>query len=342
MKLPLSQLSSHLERDLSGIYLIASDEPLFVAEATDEVRRAAARQGFDERSLHFVERGFRWDSLQRSADSLSLFATKRIVELRMATPRPGDAGARAIRALAEEDDRDRLIIISIQSKLDKNAAKSVWVKTVNKHGVVVETRPIARHDLPGFVSRRAKRRGLTISTDAAELLAERVEGNLLAADQELTKLALIYDDGHVDAEAVLDSVETSARFDVFRLSDAVIDGDLKRAMTVLEGLKSEGAPPPLVLWALSKEIFLLSQLKRGAAKGQSVASLMSGLYVWHNRQPAIRRALERFSSDDLRRLLRRAASVDRSVKGLDRAPAWEAIVGLVLELLAPEWGRLST
>lgn len=341
MKLPLGQLSSHLTRGLSGIYLIAADEPLLVAEATDEVRQSAMQQGFEERSVHFVERGFRWDSLSAGADSLSLFSSKRIIELRMATPRPGDAGGKAIRALAEETDPDRLVIISVQSKLDRNAANTVWAKTVDKHGVIVEIRPVTRRDLPGFVSRRARRHGLKIDSEAAELLADRVEGNLLAADQELAKLALIRDDGHVDSEAVLESVANSARFDVFRLGDALIAGDIKRAMTVLEGLKSEGVATQLVLWVLAREISLLAQLKHGVARGQRLGALMAKLRIWQNRQAAISQALSRYSDDELRRLLIRTAAVDRSVKGLDRTPAWEAITGLVIEVLAPPSQRLT-
>lgn len=340
MKLPLGQLASHLERGLSGLYLIAADEPLLVTEATDQVRHAAMQRGFDERSLFIADRGFRWDALSNEADSLSLFASRRIVELRMAAPKPGDAGARAIRALAEDPDPDRLVIISIMSKVDRNTAKAVWVRTVEKAGVVVDIRPVTSHDLPAFVTRRAKRHGLTIDRDAAELLAARVEGNLLAADQELAKLALIRENGHLDADAVLESVATSARFDVFRLSDAVVAGDTVRAMTVLEGIRSEGLQPPLVLWALAREISLLSQLKSASRRGQSLDQSMARLRVWQSRQPVLRRALQRFSDDDIVRLMRRAAAVDRTVKGVDRLPVWEAIGGLILEMLAPDRCRL--
>jgi DNA polymerase-3 subunit delta len=341
LKLPFNQLSSELKRRLAGIYLVAADEPLLVGEATDAIRRAAMAQGFEERTVHFVERGFRWDSLAGGADSLSLFSSRRIVELRMATPRPGDAGAKAIRALAESGDADRLVIISIQGRLDTNAGKSVWVRTIEKHGAVVEIRPIARRDLPGFISRRAQGHGLTISADAAELLADRAEGNLLAADQDLAKLALIRDDGRVDADAVRESVASSTRFDVFRLTDAVIAGDLTRAITVLEGLRSEGVAPALVLWALAREIALLSQLKHGQHKGRSPGEMMSRMRVWQSRQNAISHALSRYSDAELGRLLRRAEGVDRTVKGLDSAPVWPAITGLVLDLLAPASHRLS-
>jgi DNA polymerase-3 subunit delta len=341
LKLPLNQLSSHLERGLAGIYLIAADEPLLVGDAADAVRRAASEQGFGEREVHFIERGFRWDGLVASADSLSLFAERRVIELRMATPRPGDAGARTIRGLAEQTDPDRLIIISVQSRLDANAVKSVWVKTIERHGVVVDIRPVTRAELPAFISRRARRHGLTVGAEAAAVLADRVEGNLLAADQELAKLALLYDDGRVDADAVLESVATSARFDVFRLGDAVVAGDLMRAMIVLEGLRSEGVAPALVLWVLAREITLLAQLEDGIARGRSPDQLMARLRIWQSRKAEIGRALARFSGQELRRLVRRASAVDRAVKGLDRMPAWEAITGLVVELLAPESARLS-
>jgi DNA polymerase-3 subunit delta len=183
--------------------------------------------------------------------------------------------------------------------------------------------------------RRAERKGLTIGADAAELLADRVEGNLLAADQELTKLALISEDGCVDTEGVLAAVATSARYDVFRLSDAVIGGDLERALRVLAGLRTEGVAPALVVWALAREIMLLAQLKHAQSGGQSVDRLMERLRIWRSRQAAIRGALARYSDPELGRLLGRAASVDRTVKGLERAPVWEAITGLVLDLLAP-------
>lgn len=341
MKLPLRQLSSHLERGLSGIYLIAADEPLLVGDAADAVRHAAKAQGFTERTTYFVERGFRWDAVKAGSDSLSLFATRRIIELRMASPKPGDAGAKLIRSLAEQGDPDRLTIISIQSRLDSSASRSVWVKTVEKHGVVVDIRPVTRAELPAFIRQRAGRYGLTLAADGAEALADRVEGNLLAADQELAKLALIHDDARIDADTVLRSVATSARFDVFRLGDAVISGDLARAMTVLDGLRAEGIAAPLVVWSLVREITLLARLKSGAAKGRGVDELMADQHIWQSRRPAIRRALGRYSNARLRYLVQRAAAVDRAVKGLDRTPVWEAVTGLVLELLATESDRLT-
>jgi DNA polymerase-3 subunit delta len=341
LKLPLSQLAAHVARQLGHIYLIAADEPLLVAEATDLVRDAARAQGFEERKLHFVERGFRWEQLAGAGDNLSLFAARRIVEIRMSTPRPGDAGGKALRALAESKDPDQVVIISIQARLDMATQKSVWASTIEKHGVVVDIRPASRAELPRFIAERARRKGLTLERDAAELLADRVEGNLLAADQELTKLALIVEDGRVDADKVLAAVATSARYDVFRLSDAVLAGDLQRALTVLNGLRSEGVAAPLVLWALAREIALLSRLKHAAAQGQDVSALMGRLRIWQSRQGLVRSALARYSDVRLAELLEQTVSVDRAVKGLERMPDWESLTGLVIAMLAPARARLS-
>lgn len=335
MKLPSSQLATQLERGLAGIYLVAADEPLLVAESVDEIRRAAGARGFDERMLFFVERSFRWDEVRGGADSLSLFSAKRLVEIRMPSARPGDAGARLIRELAENPDPECLVLISIQARLDATAQRSVWLKTIEKHGVVVDIRPVTRSELPRFIRRRAERKGLRMDADAAQLLADRVEGNLLAADQELTKLALIHDDKRVDTEAVLAAVATSARYDVFRLGDALIEGDLERALTVLEGLRTEGVAPALVVWELAREIVLLAQLKHAQSRGRSPDQLMGQLRIWRNRQAPIRRALARYTDAELGRLLAQAARVDRTVKGLERAPVWEAITSLVLDALAP-------
>ena len=339
MKLPLNQLSSHLERGLSRIYLVAADEPLLVAEATDDIRRAALGRGFDERRVYFVDRSTRWDNLTTEGDNLSLFSSRRILELRMNSPRPGDAGAKAIRALADSDDPDRIVIIAIQEKLDRNAQGSVWLKTIQERGVVVDIRPVERADLPRFITARAKRKGLTLDPKAAELLADRVEGNLLAADQELTKLALIVDGGSVDVEAVERSVATSARYDVFRLSDAVLAGDLARALTVLDGLRSEDVHPTLVLWALARDVMRLAALKQAAGKGRVADALMYKLQIWQNQQSVFMRAVGRYSDATLARLLQLTAQADRIVKGAERGPVWETVTSLILELIPPARGR---
>lgn len=336
MKLPLRQLDRHLAKSPAWVYLAAADEPLLVAEAVDSIRAAARAAGFEERDLHVVDRGFRWSDLEAGADNLSLFGARRIVELRLAAPRPGDAGARSIRALAERAGPDQLVIVAINAKLDASAARSAWVKAIDAHGVIVEIWPVDRAELPGWIGARAARLGLKLTSDAAELLADRVEGNLLAADQEITKLALTSSDRRIDERAVLDDVANSARFDVFRLSDAVVAGDAARALRVLAGLRREGTQPVLAAWALSREIGLLARLKYATEHGERVDNALARNGVWRRRQPLVKQAVRRHSWRHLTRLLALCAEVDATIKGVRRGDPWQALTGLVLAAFEPQ------
>ncbi len=335
MKLPLRQLSRHLEQGLAHCYLIAADEPLLVGEAADAVRQRARQDGFDERDVFSVERGFRWDALEGQADNLSLFASKRIVEIRMHSPRPGDAGAKALRALAETPDPDRLVIITITAKLDAAASRSVWYKTIEKHGLVVQIWPIERGELPQWIVARAGRFDLRLSRGAAELMADRVEGNLLAADQELRKLAIVADGREIDEQAVLDRVGASSRYDVFRLSDAVLAGDAPRAMTVLDGLQAEGIHPTLISWAIIRELGLVARLHGAEQRGESADAALRRLHVWQKRQPLLKRAAGRIRPAQIRALLKQARDVDLAIKGATGTPAWPALTALIMAALKP-------
>jgi DNA polymerase-3 subunit delta len=341
LKLPLRQFGRHLEQKLASCYLIAADEPLLVGEAADALRRAARREGFEERDVLTVDRGFRWDSLAGRSDNLSLFATRRLLEIRMSSPRPGDAGARALRELAEKPDADRLVIVTINAKLDAAALRSVWLKTIERHGVVVDIWPVERGELPRWVLDRARALGLRLSPAAAELMADRVEGNLLAADQELHKLALVADGAEIDEAAVLECVGANARFDVFRLSDAVLAGDGPRALAVLDGLRAEGIHPTLIAWAIIRELSLVARLGAAGRRGDAIDSALARLHVWRRRQPLLRRAVGRFSRQELARLLRQGRDVDRAIKGAGPGPAWPALTALVMAAVAPRSGWLA-
>jgi DNA polymerase-3 subunit delta len=334
LKLVLKQLERHLAERLAGVYLVAGDEPLLVGRALTQIRRAARGQGFTERDLHVVERGFRWADLEAAAENLSLFSTRKIVELRLASPRPGDAGGRSIRALVEQPDPDRLLLLGINAKLDSAASRSAWVKCIEQRGVLVEVWPVDRAQLPRWIGERAAELRLELDGDAAELLADRVEGNLLAADQELRKLAMTSAGTVVDERAVLEAVADSARFDVFRLTDALVEGDAARAFAVLAGLRREGVQPVLVCWALSREITLLARLACAVDRGERLDAAFARAGVWRRRQPVLKRALARWDSARLAGLMARAASVDRVIKGGERGRPWEALTGLLLAALA--------
>jgi DNA polymerase-3 subunit delta len=331
LKIPLRQLSRQLERALAPAYLIAGGEPFLVDQAVEQIRAAARAAGFAERELHVVDRSFRWAELQANAGNLSLFAARRVLELRMASPRPGEAGGAALCELAEHGDPDRLLLVAVGAKLE-SAARSSWVKAFEKHGVLVEVWPIDRGELPEWIMARARQVGVELSADAAELLADRVEGNLLAADQEIRKLTLTLPGRAVGEVEILAAVANSARFDVFRLSDAVLAGDASRALRVLAGLRAEGVEPTLVSWALSRELTLLARVSYAQAHGENVDNALARLGVWRQRQPAVKLAVRRYGAARVTQFLRQASEVDKVIKGAAIGRPWEALTALVLAL----------
>ena len=333
MKLRLRQLARDLERNLRPAYLVAGDEPLLLDQAITQIRAASRAAGFDERELHVVDRTFRWNDLAAGAANLSLFGARRILEIRMSSPRPGDAGAACLRTLVEQADPDRVLILAVGAKLDSAAARSVWAKRFDEHGAIVEIWPIERAELPRWIGERAASMGLKLSPDAAELLADRVEGNLLAAEQELLKLAMTSSEAVGEAE-ISEAVADSARFDVFKLTDAILGGDSGRALRMLAALQAEGVPPTLVAWALSRDIGLLTRLAFAVAHGESVDNALARLGVWRRRQPLVKQALRRLGRRPVAPLLARAAEVDDVIKGVVRGQPWEALTGLVLEIFA--------
>jgi DNA polymerase-3 subunit delta len=317
------------------VYLVAGDEPLLVDEALEQIRATARAQDFASRELHVVDRSFRWSELESDADNLSLFATRKIVELRMPSPRPGDAGSRTIADLAERDDPDRLLLIGVGEKLDSSAARAAWVRAIEKRGVLVEVWPIERKELPRWVQQRASAAKLKLTPAAAQLLAERVEGNLLAADQEIKRLALTADEGAVDEAQVLESVANHSRFDVFALSDAVLAGEAARAFKVLWGLRAEGVAPVLISWALNRDIGLLSRLDYAVRHGDNLDGALESHGVWRRRQELVKQAARRFKTRQLASLLTQAAQVDASLKGVFPAEPWGTLTGLLIAMLTP-------
>jgi DNA polymerase-3 subunit delta len=338
LKVPFRQLDSHLNRSLAKVYLVAGDEPLLVDEALERVRAAAMRAGFTSRELHSADRSFKWLDLLAGAENLSLFAQRKIVEIRLATPKPGDQGSSTIQALCERDDPDTLVIVAIGEKLDSSAARSNWVKAVEQHGVVVEIWPIERGELPRWVQQRAAALKLKLTTAAAQSLAERVEGNLLAADQEIKRLALTAAGREVDEAEVLEFVANSSRFDVFALADAVLAGETARVFKILSGLRAEGVHPVQISWVLNRDLSLLARLEYAVRHGDNVDGAMLRSGVWRRRQPLVRQALAKFKAARLKALLAEAARVDAALKGVFPAEPWTTLTDLLIALLRPPEG----
>jgi DNA polymerase-3 subunit delta len=226
-----------------------------------------------------------------------------------------------------------LLLVGVGEKLDSSAQRAAWAASIEKHGVVVDIWPIDRGELPRWVERRAAGIGLQLTQGATQAIAERVEGNLLAADQELKRLALIAPGKEIGEADVLESVADHARFDVFRLADAVLAGDAERAFRVLAGLRAEGVAPVLVSWALARDISLLARLAFAAEHGQDLDAAMQRQGVWQRRRPLVKSAVARLRNSDFRALMSHAATVDGMIKGVTPAEPWQALTGLTIALL---------
>ncbi|HET7588044.1 MAG TPA: DNA polymerase III subunit delta [Gammaproteobacteria bacterium] len=329
MKLRSEALALHLKKTLLPVYLIAGDETLLVQEAADAVRTAARQGGFDSREILFAERGFNWSRLAEAGASLSLFASRQLLELRLPTGKPGREGGQALADYAAAPPADTLLLV-IASKLDKGSRNASWVKALEKAGGLVEIWPVGRGELPRWIAQRARTREVQLEADAAELLAERVEGNLLAAAQEIDKLALLTGPGRVDVAAVQNAVAASARYDVFGFVDAALAGNSARALAMLDGLKAEGVEPTLVLWALTREIRTLANAAFEVSRGQSAAQALAK--VWAKRRSVVEGALRRLGRRASKGLLLRAGEVDRIIKGPRHDEAWPALAMLTAML----------
>ena len=331
MKISANQLSSHLTKSLLPCYLVSGDEPLLVQEALDDIRGAARAQNFGSRELFVQTTGFDWGDLSKSVGNLSLFAERRIVELRLPTGKPGVKGSAAIAAFAENDDPDILFLVSAP-KLDRNAAKAKWVKALEANGGLVQVWPVGPRELPAWINSRMQVAGLKPDRDAVRLIADRVEGNLLAAQQEIEKLRLILGEGPVSAEDVDQSVADSSRFDVYKLVDAAVAGNVARALRILEGVRAEGTEPVIVMWALTRELRTLAGLADSIMKGTDLSAAMRKARVWQNRQPLVRACISRHRPGDFFRLMKLAKDADAAAKGQLRADPWQLATRLVLEL----------
>jgi DNA polymerase-3 subunit delta len=331
LKINLNQLSTYLQKDLAPCYLVTGDEHLLVAEALDAVRAAARERGFTFRDLHVATTGFDWSLLRDSGSNLSLFAEKRIVELRVPTGKPGRVGSQAIADFVDNCDDDLLFIV-VAPKLDRNAQSAKWVKTLESAGIYLPVWPIDLRELPRWIAERMRRAGLEADRDAVTMIANRVEGNLLAASQEIEKLRLILGEGKVTAKDVTDAVANSSRYDVFKLVDAAMDGDAKRALKILSGLQAEGVEPVIVVWALTRELRTLALLTDTVAQGGDLASGMKKNRVWSNRQALVRNCIGRHRHGDFHRLLKDASQADQAAKGQVRADPWQLSTNIVLGL----------
>ncbi len=325
MRLNVEQLHGALARALASTYLVSGDEPLLVGEAADAIRAAARAAGFTDRRVFDVDRTFSWDDLSAEIRSPSLFADRRIFELRIPGGKP-DKGAALIGEVAARPAPD-LVLLVVTGKLDRKTSDAAWVRGIAEHGVWVTAWPVRVEELPNWLRGRARRLGHELDAEAARLIADRVEGNLLAAKQELENLVLLASGERIDLDLAKRVVADSARYDVFQLAASAADGDALRALRILDGLHSEGREPALVLWALVRELRGLWQARE--RRGQRAAAGRGG---WSQAATPSERAVARLDSVPLAALLAAAARADRVVKGVAPGDPWTELAGLTAAL----------
>jgi DNA polymerase-3 subunit delta len=335
MQLRPEALDGHLAKGLAPLYVITSDEHLLALEAADKIRRAARAQGYSERDVLTVERNFKWGELLAANQAMSLFGDKKLIELRIPGGKPGKDGSAALQNYAKDLNPDNLTLVTLP-KLDWQTAKASWVAALQQAAVYVEIPNVERAQLPGWIGTRLAAQNQSADRQGLDFIADRVEGNLLAAHQEIQKLALLYEPGKLTYDQVIDAVLNVARYDVFKLSEAMLAGDPARLVRMLEGLKGEGEALPLVLWAVSEEIRTLLKLKAGMAQGRPLGALLKEYRIWGPRERMMEPALRRISLPVLEAALQQAAQVDRMVKGLRAkqfaGDAWDAMLQLALKV----------
>jgi DNA polymerase-3 subunit delta len=335
MQLRVDALEAHLARSIAPLYVISSDEHLLALEAADKIRRAARANGYSERDVLTVERSFKWGELLAANQELSLFGDKKLIELRIPTGKPGKDGGAALQSYAKDLSPDNLTLITLP-KLDWQTAKAAWVASLQQAAVYIEIPVVERAALPAWIGTRLAAQGQSVDRQGLDFIAERVEGNLLAAHQEIQKLALLHEPGKLSFEQVHDAVLNVARYDVFKLSEAMLGGDVARLVRMLEGLKGEGEALPLVLWSVAEEIRTLLKLKAAMAQGRPLGALLKEYRIWGPRERMMEPALRRISLATLEQALQDAAQVDKMIKGLRAkafaGDAWDAMLQLALKV----------
>ncbi len=318
----IHDLEASLRKRLAPIYLLSGDEPLQLKEAADLIRRLAREQGYSEREVLEADHRFDWNRLAAEVSNLSLFARQRIIDLRIPSGKPGAEGGKALSAYAGAPPDDTLLLITLP-KLERSQTSSQWFKNLDNAGAVLQVWPIEEKRLQPWIEQRMRDAGLTPAQGVAPMLAERIEGNLLAAVQEIDKLLLLNGPGIITQEQLAGAVSDSARFDVYGLVDSALEGRVARCLRMLNGLKAEGTAAPVVLWALAREVRSLTSLagevNRGTPPARAIAARRE---IWDKRKPLVKRGLQRLSLPHWRQLLQLCGRTDRAIKGQDPADPW--------------------
>ena len=331
MQLKGEQLAAHLERELRPLYVLYGDEPLLVIEAADTIRARARKAGYNEREVLTVLPHFDWNQLLAAGGNLSLFGDRKLIDLRIPTGKPGKEGGAALQEWCRNLSPDNLLLVTLP-ELDWREEKAVWFTALVNAGVALKLMAPPLAELPGWIAGRLRRQQQNAELDSLKFIAERVEGNLLAAHQEISKLGLLYPPGALSLEQIRDAVLNVARYDIDGLREALLAGDVTRLWRTLDGLMHEGEPPPLVLWAMSEEIRTLTLIRCGLDHGRPLEMLLKEAKVWGPRVNPVKKALQRLSTATLESALHQAGRIDRLAKGIGQGNIWEEFLRLGLSL----------
>ena len=345
MQLGLPQLNAHLQKGLRSLYTLHGDEPLLAQEAADAIRATARAQGYTERSVHTVSGAhFDWSEVLASGSSLSLFADRQILEIRIPSGKPGKEGSTTIQQLAEaaQGNQDTLILV-VLPRVDAPTKKGAWFGALDNFGVMLQVEPVERQALPMWIAQRLQLQGQRVAEGeegqrSLQFFADRVEGNLLAAHQEIQKLGLLYPQGELSQAQVEGAVLNVARYDVFKLSEAVLSGQVARVQRMLEGLQAEGEAAVLVHYTLAEDIRALKRVKDAIAQGRPMPIALRENRIWGAKEKLYERILPRLSQANLARMLLAAHQVDGIVKGL-KVPEWPTDGWQALQRLATRMSR---
>lgn len=333
MRLRTEQVDAHLAKNFAPVYLVHGDEALLVLEAADAVRAAARKRGHSEREVLFVEKGFDWGAFTQAAASRSLFGDRKIVELRFASGKPGAPAAQAIEKYCAKPNPDMALLITMPRPEGAGWWKSGWHAAVDAAGVIVEAQPVSRAQLPQWIAQRLARQRQRMSAESLELMADRVEGNLLAANQEVLKLALLSAEGELSADEVNAAVSSVARYDFETLADALYAGQYAHYARALDGLRGEGESAAGIAWRLGEELAALLRIRLQIGGGRTLDKLFAEHRVWRGAQPRYEKALKRLGADRLGAAVLHVARIERASKGAGSGEPWDEFLTLGLELL---------
>lgn len=341
MRIKPEQLNSELRKSLLPVYLLSGDEPLQVGEAADAIRAAARQAGYVVREIINIEHGNEWGQLAEEADALSIFADKKLIDLRLSSAKPGNEGGKALIGYCQRLPTDTLLLMT-SGKLDAATQKTQWFQAIDRVGAVMQVWPLQGQDLLNWLHRRAETKGMQIEQDALKSLAVRVEGNLLAAAQEVEKLFILHGQCRLTKAMIESAVADSARFDVFKLTDALLGGKLNRATKILCGLKAEGVAAPVVLWAVSREARILFNVKSELRQGGHQDAVFKKYQIWDKRISLVNEAVKRLSLVQIQSILLANAKADSQIKGQFAGDCWDTLFEVCSRFCLPEFANSAT